>query len=549
MKRYSRVMRRTVQAADASALAAHLATVFELGRNVEAAPGALPPDEEGDAAPGFLRRLRRMARSGVPDTIVVEWRHPDGRIDRHEMHVVPEADRGQQALAALEAGRNLAQRTEIALSLLQQDRYDPQSGLPNRRLLERLLQAEVDFARREGQRLAVLFIDLDRFKDVNDTFGHEAGDQLLVEAAQRIRAGLGAADTLARVAGDEFVVLLPQAGRPDTLRGVAQSLLAGLAHPFYLGQHKLRLSASVGIAVFPHDADTAVGLIGCADLAMYAVKLAGRNNLAFFTREMRNKNEQRHRLLRDLPDALAAGQFELHYQPILELRGGRINKAEALLRWRHPELGMVAPDRFIPLAEETGLIQQLGAWVLREAAATARRWNSMCPGSSKQIGVNLSPLQFAKGRCDLVALQVLRESGCEPAHLLIEVTEGLLLDDSPHVMSQLRNLSAAGVQIALDDFGTGYSAMSYLMKFNMDYLKIDRSFIRDMVGSPRSLAIVEAMVGMAHRLGMRVVAEGVETAAQADSLAAAGCEYGQGYLYCPPRPVDEFLELAAGAAA
>nr|WP_315392755.1 EAL domain-containing protein [uncultured Duganella sp.] len=523
-----------------------LANEQALGAWADCAMLSRQSDERGE----FGRRLAQVAQSGISDIILLEWRHPLGHQVSHEMHVVPEHDADGRVFGTLAIGRDVTARVAAELKLHHQANFDQLSGLPNRRLLEDLLQREVGLARERGHQLAAMFIDLDRFKDVNDTLGHAVGDQLLVVAAQRIRATIRESDTVARLSGDEFIVILPQLGAPATLTRIGQALVDTLCQPFQLGPHKAHISASVGIAVFPDHTDGAVSLIGCADQAMYTAKLAGRNGMSFFTAAMREHNLQRHRLLKDLHGALEKGQFEVRYQPIVNLASNRIYKAEALLRWHHPGLGLVPPDQFIPLAEETGMIHALGAWVLRQAAATARRWNAMDGGGGRQIGVNFSPLQFARGGSDTV-LDALRQTAVAPGHLIIEITEGLLLDDSPNVVMQLRALRAAGVQVSLDDFGTGYSALSYLRKFNMDYLKIDRSFVRDMLDCADHLAIVEAIVVMARRLGMKVVAEGVESARQAEMLVAAGCDYAQGYLYGRPVAEEAFLALVthAGAAA
>lgn len=501
-------------------------------------------EERGD----FGRRVRQVAESGISDIILLEWRHPLGHRVSHEMHVVPERDADGRVFGTLAIGRDVTARMAAELMLHHQANFDQLSGLPNRRLLEDMLQREVARARERRHQLAAMFIDLDRFKDVNDTLGHAVGDQLLIVASQRIRDTIRESDTVARLAGDEFIVILPQLGAPATLTRIGQALVSALCQPFQLGPHKAYISASVGIAVFPDDTDCAVSLIGCADQAMYAAKLAGRNGYSFFTAAMREQNLQRHQLLSDLHTALESGQFEVHYQPIVHLSSQRVYKAEALVRWRHPVLGMVPPDQFIPLAEETGVIHALGAWVLREAARTAARWNAMEGISCAQISVNFSPLQFARDGGATI-LDALGQMGAEPSHIIIEITEGLLLDDSLNVTKQLRALREAGVQVSLDDFGTGYSALSYLRKFNMDYLKIDRSFVRDMLDSADNLAIVEAIVVMAHRLGMKVVAEGVETVRQAELLVAAGCEYVQGYLYARPLETDDFLAFTTRSGA
>jgi diguanylate cyclase (GGDEF)-like protein/PAS domain S-box-containing protein len=503
--------------------------------------------QKKDDARTFGQRLQQVTLSGIPDIILLEWRHPQGHLVSHEMHVVPEYDDNDCIFGTLAIGRDVTKRKAAELALHYQANFDLLSGLPNRRRFEDMLQLELARAEQDAYPLALLFIDLDHFKDVNDLLGHAVGDQLLVVVAQRIRASLRESDTVARVAGDEFIAILPQLGPSELLTRMGQSLVAAIAQPFHLSEHnKVFVSASVGVALFPDDADTAPALIGCADQAMLAAKTAGRNKLAFFTSSMRTQNVQRHQLLRDLREAIREEQFVVYYQPIIDLETGEIHKAEALVRWLHPTLGMVPPDQFIPLAEETSLIHELGAWVLREAVTTARLWNTQAASViPKQIGVNLSPVQFSKGQCDRLVLDMLQQIGAKPEHIAVEITEGLLLDDSPGVIAQLRQLRAAGVHISLDDFGTGYSAMSYLKKFSMDYLKIDRSFVCDMGSSPGNVAIVEAMVVMAHRLGMKVVAEGIETREQAALLTAAGCDYAQGFLYSRPIAADAFLSLVS----
>ncbi|ADJ63220.1 EAL domain-containing protein [Herbaspirillum seropedicae] len=501
-----------------------------------------------DESCSFGERVRQVAATGVADVVVLEWRHPQGHLVSHEMHIVPEYDADEQIFGTLAIGRDVTRRKEVEFKLRHQANYDPLSGLPNRRLLGDMLQREVASAKKHAYPLAVVFIDLDRFKDVNDSLGHSVGDQLLVVAAQRVRASVREHDLVARLAGDEFVAVLPRLEASAALTRIGDDIVAALAEPFQLGEHRVRISASVGIAIYPHDADTVTTLIGCADQAMFAAKGGGRNGLAFFTEDMREKSFERRRLLNDLYDALQEGQFELHFQPALELQSGVIHKAEALVRWRHPAFGMISPDRFIPLAEESGLIFDLGRWILQEAARVSVRWNAQ--GTSpfrKQISVNLSPVQFLNGHYDAIVMDQLSLQGCQPGLIAIEITEGLLLDDSEAVRSQLNNLRAAGIQVALDDFGTGYSAMSYLKKFSMDYLKIDRSFVQDMVDADSNKAIVEAIIVMAHRLGMKVIAEGVETMVQAQLLRDAGCEYVQGYLYSRPLPEDDFLNFAASA--
>ncbi|MDP1771124.1 MAG: PAS domain S-box protein [Methylobacter sp.] len=443
------------------------------------------------------------------------------------------------------------ERKRIEQQMYHQACYDPLTGLPNRRLFWDRLREEIAKAERGGYRLAVLFIDLDRFKEVNDTLGHMAGDGLLVEAAQRIRACVRESDTVARLAGDEFVVILPEVGEIVPQSRVAQCIVESMAQSFLLGEHNVYVSASVGIAAYPQDADNAETLICCADQAMYAAKEAGRNSFSFFTSGMLELAQQRLQLASDLREALGKGQLEVYYQPIIDVVSGQVVKAEALLRWQHPQRGMVSPDMFIPLAEETGAIHEIGDWVFRQAAGMALQWQTLCAMGNDspalcQISVNMSPRQFICGNPDVAWVEHLQAIGLNPEAIVIEITEGLLLDDQADVLNKLQCFRQSGMQLALDDFGTGYSAMAYLKKFNIDYLKIDRSFVRDLETEPGDRAIAEAIVAMAHRLGLKVIAEGVETEGQCAILAEAGCEYVQGYLHAKPMPAEVFLEYVVG---
>ena len=438
------------------------------------------------------------------------------------------------------------ERKRIEQQMHHQASYDALTDLPNRRLFNNRLREEIVRAERGAYNLAVLFIDLDHFKEVNDTLGHEFGDLLLVEAAQRIRACVRESDTVARLGGDEFVIALAEVGEIIPQSRVAQNIVDALVKPFQLDGHHAYVSASIGIASYPQDADNAETLIGCADQAMYAAKNIGRNSFSFFSPGMREQARQRLQLAADLRGALNLAQLEVYCQPIIEIGSGRLVKAEALLRWRHPQRGMVPPDQFIPIAEETDLIHEIGAWVFREAADIAQRWNALYPRDGlRQVSVNVSPRQFVRGNPDAYCIDYLQAIGLNPGAMVIEITEGLLLDDQAGVMDKLRRFHELGIQLALDDFGTGYSAMAYLKKFNIDYLKIDRSFVRDLETDPGDRAIAEAIVAMAHRLGLKVIAEGVETEGQRDLLAAVGCEYVQGYLYAKPIPAEAFLEYTA----
>ena len=424
-----------------------------------------------------------------------------------------------------------------------QANFDLLTGLPNRRMFYDRLEQEIKKAHRAGLLLALLFIDLDRFKEVNDTLGHQVGDVLLVEAASRIVSCVRESDTVSRLGGDEFTVILSELPEADHVEKIAQNIIAKLVEPFVLGNEIAYVSASIGITFYPSDALDVEQLLRNADQAMYVAKNAGRNRFSYFTSALQEKAQSRLRLLNDLRGALAGEQFMLYFQPIVELSSGSIVKAEALLRWNHPERGMVSPMEFIPLAEETGLIVDIGDWVFREAARWASRWNELRPGNF-QVSVNESPVQFQSETRDIDAwLDYLNELDLSGQNVVIEITEGLLLNADSHVTDKLIQFRDAGIQVAIDDFGTGYSALSYLKKFDIDYLKIDQTFVRDLATDPSDMALSEAIIMMAHKLGLKVIAEGVETVEQKALLVEAGCDYAQGYLFSKPVPPDEFEML------
>ena len=449
---------------------------------------------------------------------------------------------------------DITQRKQTEALIWMQANYDALTGLPNRRLLNDRLAELVKRTHRSHDCVAVMFIDLDRFKEVNDTLGHEAGDRLLVEAARRIVACLRESDTVARQGGDEFTVLLPGMAERAPIERIAEDIIQSLCQPFQLGNDVAYVSASIGITLCPADATTPADILKNADQAMYHAKEAGRNRFSYFSPSMQANALEHLQLGKDLRLALGAGQLSLHYQPIVNLASGRPDKAEALLRWTHPERGPIPPEVFIPVAEELGLIDTIGSWVFQHAAATARRWQQSLPPELRethpiQITINTSPRQFAKGKSLEVLLESLEALELPGRCIAIEITERLLLDEQPAVTAQLARLRAAGIQLSIDDFGTGYSAMAYLTRMDIDTLKIDRSFIHKLVTHPGDLAITEAIIVMAHKLGLTVVGEGIETEAQRELLAAAGCNYGQGFLFSRPIPEDDFFDFLASQGA
>ena len=427
-----------------------------------------------------------------------------------------------------------------------QANFDFLTELPNRYMFHDRLEQELRKAHRENSLLALLFIDLDRFKEANDTLGHQIGDLLLIEAAGRVGNCIRESDTVARLGGDEFTVILTQLADTSDAERIAQQIISALAEPYVFDSGSAYITASVGITLYPRDSTDIEQLLRNADQAMYAAKNAGRNRLSYFTPALQESAQYRLRLINDLRDALQERQFSIHFQPIMDFASGELVKAEALLRWEHPELGMISPQEFIPLAEETGLIVQIGDWVFREAACWAQCWSRL-GGKALQVSVNMSPVQF-QSDAPLVEdwLNHLRTLCVGEGCISIEITEGLLLDALPVVIDKLLAFRDAGIQVAIDDFGTGYSALSYLKRFDIDYLKIDQSFIRNLERDSNDLVLSEAIVIMAHKLGLKVVAEGVETEAQRRLLIGIGCDYGQGYLFSKPLPAAEFEQFLLG---
>jgi diguanylate cyclase (GGDEF)-like protein/PAS domain S-box-containing protein len=424
-------------------------------------------------------------------------------------------------------------------TIWRQANFDLLTGLPNRSMFHDRLEHEIKKASRAGRRLALMFIDLDHFKEVNDTLGHDMGDILLKEAARRLSSCIRQVDTVARLGGDEFTILIDGSEDSGSVERVARDILTKLAEPFRLKIETVYLSASIGITLYPDDATGVEALLKNADQAMYAAKNQGRNRFHYFTPSMQHAAQARMRMVNDLRGALAGNQFQVVYQPIVELATGDIHKAEALIRWQHPVRGEVKPSEFVPIAEETGMLISIGEWVFEEALQQAVRWR-MTRDPDFQISVNMSPAQFRKHYIGhgkwLEHLQKFALPRQDAAReIVVEITEGLLLEASPAVTDQLLSFRDRGIQVSIDDFGTGYSSLSYLKKFHIDYLKIDQSFVLKMKADSDDLALCEAIVVMGHKLGIKVIAEGVETKEQRDLLAAAGCDYGQGYLFSMPR--------------
>jgi diguanylate cyclase (GGDEF)-like protein len=415
--------------------------------------------------------------------------------------------------------------------------HDSLTGLPNRALLNERLEHAIARVKR-GEIVAIHLLDLDLFKTVNDTLGHAAGDKLLQMVGERLRVLVRDTDTVARMGGDEFAIVQIGISEPSDATTLALRVIETISAPYAIDEHQVVIGASVGIAIGPQDGDTPEQLMRSADMALYRAKDDGRGTFRFFERQMDAHMQERHALERDLRKALIAGQFELYYQPIIDLASNDINGFETLIRWRHPERGLVPPDKFIPLAEEIGLIIPIGEWVIREACAVAAKW----PEDLK-IAVNLSPIQFRSPGLLQVIVGALAASGLAADRLELEITETVLLQDGEATLKLLYQLRELGIRIAMDDFGTGYSSLSYLQSFPFDKIKIDRSFVNDIVESTGSLNIVRAIAALAKGLGMSATAEGVETKEQLAAITSEGCTEMQGYLFSQPLPASEIERL------
>lgn len=420
--------------------------------------------------------------------------------------------------------------------------FDALTGLPNRDMFRDRLMQEIKKSDRSALPLALFLIDLDQFKEVNDTLGHDMGDILLQEAARRIADCVRETDTVSRLGGDEFTVVLSQLNDASDAENIAQKIIVRLAEPFVLHSEIVHISASLGITLYPSDATDIDNMMRNADQAMYVAKHNGRNRFSYFTASLQEAAQKRLRMTNDLRCALTDNQFVAYFQPIVDLNTNKVHKAEALLRWQHPVNGMINPADFIPLAEETRLIVDIGAWIRRESIVWCHRWNELF-ADGFQISVNISPVEFMEESGDLrvkTFVGDLSELGLSGKNVVFEITEGLLLNADQHINDKLAALRDAGIMVSIDDFGTGYSSLSYLKKFDIDYLKIDQSFVRNLEHDTDDMALCEAIIVMAHKLGLKVIAEGVETEPQRDFLSRAGCDYAQGYLFSRPVPAEKF---------
>ncbi|MGF6771691.1 diguanylate cyclase (GGDEF)-like protein/PAS domain S-box-containing protein [Paraburkholderia sp. GAS199] len=537
--RYDREMRRTY-ANPAFCTSAGFSLAESLGKRPSEVPG-------GSNALIYERKILEAIASGKSAQFELRWLSKDAQEQCTHIRLTPEIDHTGRVNSVLAVGRDLSDRMAFEATIWRQANFDALTHLPNRQMFHDRLEDEARMSHRSGQSMALMLIDLDRFKEVNDSLGHDTGDILLIEAARRITACVRESDTVARLGGDEFTVILPDLDCNEKLERIARAIIDKLAEPFRFGTDEAFISASVGVTLYPNDATELDVLFKNADQAMYAAKNAGRNRFSYFTPDLQVAAERRLRLTSDLRIALQGEQFQVHYQPIVDLASGEIYKAEALIRWIHPERGTISPLDFIALAEDTGLIVPIGDWVFRQAVQQVREWRSRFH-SCFQISVNMSPVQIRQDTmvCEQWSDYLLRE-GMPGQSIAVEITEGLLLD--AELNGKLLTFRDAGIRVSIDDFGTGYSSLAYLKRFDIDYLKIDRSFVHNLGTDADNQALCEAMVVLAHKLGLKVIAEGVETVEQRDFLRDVGCDYAQGYLYSMPVPPDQFERLVWPASA
>ncbi len=503
-----------------------------LGKTVDE---VLPPA----AAKTVLKALHEAHANEISNGQQIELPVPAG-MGWFELSVARKPVAPGQPLRFIVISHDITARKEAEARVQQLAYYDALTGLPNRSLLNDRISHTLNEAARHGEAACVMFLDLDHFKNINDTLGHGVGDALLVTLSLRMRAVVREQDTVARLGGDEFILLLPETSAEGAAR-VAQKLLQAISQPLQIDTYELTITPSIGIAVYPDDGTDPETLSKHADVAMYRAKHGGRNNYQFFTHEMQIYSARTLLLDNELRRALERQQLHLHYQPQLSLHTGRVIGVEALLRWQHPELGAISPVEFIPIAENSGQILPIGEWVLRTAASQARQWHE-AGFEELTMAVNLSAVQFRQPGLAQTVTDILAQAQLEPRYLEIELTESVAQQDPLGAIAIMAQLHQQGVRIAIDDFGTGYSSLAYLKRFQAYQLKIDQSFVRDITDDPDDLAIVRAIISMAHSLGLTTIAEGVETHAQLALLRDEGCDEVQGYLFSKPLPA---LELAA----
>ncbi len=498
--------------------------------------------KSGEQKTEIYEQLWNTLLCGDVFTEVLLNRRKDGTIYYEEKTISPLKDEHGEITHFISSGKDITERMQNQERLHYLAHHDVLTKLPNRMLFSERLNHSIDLARRNKLRTAVLFIDLDRFKNINDTLGHGAGDQLIQTVSRRLQETIRKGDTVARIGGDEFAIILEEVESAEAVQPISDKILRAITRPINIENNELFVSASVGISVFPLDGEDGESLLKYADTAMYQAKERGRNNYQFYSRDMSIRVNKRLALETDLHRALEAHEFEAYYQPQYHLKTKHIIGIEALIRWNHPSRGIVSPDDFIPALEETGMIIKVGQWMLWTAAIHAKAINHKNQRNIR-VSVNLSARQFSAPNLIEDIQRLLYESGVNPSHLEFEITESAIMQDAESALNILREIKSMGIRLAIDDFGTGYSSLAYLKRFPIDTLKIDRSFIADTPHDSEDVTIVKAIIALSHNLNLDVVAEGVESSLQAEFLKDCGCDIGQGYFFNRPLPASEINHI------
>jgi len=528
---------------DCRRLYANPKMIDELGGKVQRLLHRTPTEfPGGDSAIGYEARIRQVFADGQPADFEFCWQSPGEKQIVSHIRLTPEFGADGSVASVLAVGRDITEIDQYRRSIHHLAFYDALTGLPNRALLVERMRQTITDAAWHGYRFALVLLDLDHFKNINDVLGHDLGDLLLIAAAERLQGHARPGDLVARLGGDEFALLLPLRDADDDVTVIADQVLQLFEPPFQVAGRELFISASIGIALYPQDHIHIDALFRYADSAMYHAKKLGRNNVQFYVLKLTAQSTERMALEAALRYARANNELELYYQPQIDLETGNITGAEALLRWNRGTDGMVTPDKFIPIAEESGLIVGIGEWVLQTACQAAVTWN-IGRSAPFKVAVNLSTRQFQQNDLLSSVQRILQDTQCRPDWLKLEITESLLLDNSDEILAVLKAFDAMGLALSIDDFGTGYSALSYLNRFPVSQIKIDQSFVRDIPADLDKSELVKAMIFIAQALHLELVAEGVETLEQADYLSRHGCLSAQGYLFGKPMPYAEFAAL------
>ncbi len=501
----------------------------------------IPPRYRAAHEQGMKRFLENGETSVMDNVIEIHALHRDGHEFPVEISVsVIDSPDLQEFSAYI---RDISERKHAETVIWNQANFDSLTGLPNRNLFLQNLEHEIRSCDRSNQSLALMYLDLDRFKDVNDSLGHVMGDQLLVEISERLQKVVREIDTVSRLSGDEFAIILGNIDDQLAVQPICQELLDSLSRPYQLDNEKVFLTASIGVTFYPQDAKNIEGLQRSAEQSMYAAKAEGSNRYIFFKPELQQRALRKRKMIGELRKAIDREELEIYYQPIVDLQSGKLQKAEALLRWHHPDAGLISPTVFKPIAEETGLIAEIGNWVFYRAIEQAIRWRELYDDDF-QVSINTSPKQWIDEAAAMSQwFEHLQKEGISGHALCIEITEGLLMDARDKITNRLLDFNEAEIQISIDDFGTGYSSMPNLKRFDIDYLKIDQSFVRNLDHDQNDLALCDAIIAMAKKMGIGIIAEGVETENQERLLKDFGCDFAQGYLYSRPLPLADFENL------